>query len=482
MEKKLASMISLLLLLFLACVFIVVIEEHLLQRLPYQHILNMFHQEQLPVTRYSSRKSKSELINNETEINMGVITKEMSKESHNGQPEIKPSKYEGVMPHEEHEPEIPITSSKKEGPLVNNFNSSERKREQSPTEDTFTFKQEGYGRNTVPNRQTRGVKTILWYDTHWQSMVGHSTKIRLSECEYKNCKAKYIIARQNSKLRRPVRSFDADAVIVQSRAIFGLSPPPRRDKNQVFVLAVRDAFPRMQTAHQSHVARQWMPLFNYTMTYRFDSDFMYPYSTIVRNDDNQVSLKNYENIFYEKRREALWFVSHCKTASRREDYVKELRKELEVDIYGGCGQKAPCPKGDNSCFDKLAKQYKYYLAFENTLYMDYVTEKVFNWFNQDILIVVRGGSNYTKILPPGTYINSADFQSARHLGRFLKSLSSSKSEYIAYMQQKDHYHKTHKLESAKKANCELCEYLNTPDSHRKSYDDIRTWWLKNWRN
>jgi hypothetical protein len=30
--------------------------------------------------------------------------------------------------------------------------------------------------------------------------------------------------------------------------------------------------------------------------------------------------------------------SHCPTVGRREDYVKELRKFIEVDVYGDCGE------------------------------------------------------------------------------------------------------------------------------------------------
>jgi len=38
-----------------------------------------------------------------------------------------------------------------------------------------------------------------------------------------------------------------------------------------------------------------------------------------------------------KRRLVAWFVSHCETSSRREKYVEELRKYVDVDIYGKCG-------------------------------------------------------------------------------------------------------------------------------------------------
>ena len=53
--------------------------------------------------------------------------------------------------------------------------------------------------------------------------------------------------------------------------------------------------------------------------------------------------------FSYKYKDILWIVSHCETDSKREDYVKKLRKELStlsIDILGECGE------------DKLPTQYK----------------------------------------------------------------------------------------------------------------------------
>ena len=61
------------------------------------------------------------------------------------------------------------------------------------------------------------------------------------------------------------------------------------------------------------------------------------------------------------------------------EYVEELMKYIPVDIYGKCGD-YPCANksGTFPCDYKVATNYKFYLAFENSICVDYVTEKFFN--------------------------------------------------------------------------------------------------------
>merc|ERR1712178_615898 len=84
--------------------------------------------------------------------------------------------------------------------------------------------------------------------------------------------------------------------------------------------------------------------FNWTMTYRRDSDFYKPYGRIVKIKDHPVGeeLKAYikqfgrenKHLARGKSKQAAWFVSHCATQARREKYVKQMQKTVEVDIYG----------------------------------------------------------------------------------------------------------------------------------------------------
>ena len=71
-----------------------------------------------------------------------------------------------------------------------------------------------------------------------------------------------------------------------------------------------------------------------------------------------------------------WFVSNCYAGNGRQKYASELQKHVAVDIYGACGN-MKCPRGNKQCFDMLKKDYKFYLAFENSNCKDYITEKVY---------------------------------------------------------------------------------------------------------
>ena len=52
-------------------------------------------------------------------------------------------------------------------------------------------------------------------------------------------------------------------------------------------------------------------------------------------------------------------------------YYKELSKYIPVDIYGKCGNM--CGSG---CEAMVSRDYKFYLAFENSFCDGYATEKV----------------------------------------------------------------------------------------------------------
>lgn len=76
-----------------------------------------------------------------------------------------------------------------------------------------------------------------------------------------------------------------------------------------------------------------------------------------------------------------------------------------MDIYGGCGP-FKCPRArTEECWKKIEAEYKFYLSFENSICLDYVTEKFFFAMNHTVVPVTLGGTNYTSIAPTHSHID-----------------------------------------------------------------------------
>jgi len=80
----------------------------------------------------------------------------------------------------------------------------------------------------------------------------------------------------------------------------------------------------------------------------------------------------------------------------RGSYVSELRRFVDVDVYGGCGR-LRCV-GDDRCVAMLERRYYFYLAFENSLCADYITEKYWRTLRRDVVAVVLGAADYSRAI------------------------------------------------------------------------------------
>ena len=211
--------------------------------------------------------------------------------------------------------------------------------------------------------------------------------------------------------------------------------------------------------------------FNWTMTYRSDSTFPIPYARIERvmplpAPIGSAQLDRYIKYFGQKAAKAspgngnmaegkvglaVQLVSNCHSYSRLEAYVRELRRYVPVDIYGKCGEfKCSGDRGEvqevnsiaekdklssgktilptaskrlaGDCHKLVATKYKFFLAFEDSICKDFVTEKFFAMFNGnlDMVPVVYGGGNYSAIAPPNSFIDASKFGSPKALAHHLK--------------------------------------------------------------
>ena len=63
-----------------------------------------------------------------------------------------------------------------------------------------------------------------------------------------------------------------------------------------------------------------------------------------------------------KTKYVVWIISNCDAPSSRMAYYMKLKKHIPIDIYGKCGPRA-CGDG---CYNKIRRDYRFYLAFENS--------------------------------------------------------------------------------------------------------------------
>ena len=250
------------------------------------------------------------------------------------------------------------------------------------------------------------------------------------------------------------------------------------------------------------VAEKYLHRFNITFTYRRDSDVYYPYGEMVDKTEEEMMMKNVTSTttnvtteattlnvnttndaerkaqFLRKRKNILWVASNCQTNSARENYIRQLKKHIDVAIFGGCGRKT-CPRNmhnvkDSPCIHEKQDDYRFYLAFENSLCKDYATEKLFRTLTYDMIPIVYGIANYSEILPHKSYINIADFKSPLHLAKHLKEISKNWELFKEYMAWKET--KAVRIDPFRRATCDLCEYLHRTKSEKRRMVDLSEFW------
>jgi len=219
------------------------------------------------------------------------------------------------------------------------------------------------------------------------------------------------------------------------------------------------------------------------MTYRSDSDIPQPYGKIQRRLLKQRNPEEQCNKLQSNRSKLVaWTVSNCSPKLDRNKVAEGLANLLPVDVYGRCGQyQCPWKKTflTHVCQKHQEKMYKFYLAFENSLCEEYVTEKFFNTLKSDMVPVVYGLGDYASIAPPKSFINVRDFKTIKELADYLLWLDRNPKEYAKYFEWKEYFEV---IEFARlNIWCDVCEKVtkerDTGWPEKKTWGDLRAWFL-----
>lgn len=262
------------------------------------------------------------------------------------------------------------------------------------------------------NEKRDGMIYILqWTDAltnPFQAMEEGQSAFINRNCSFKNC-----IVTNDTEYLNDITDFDVVAFnAVDLHRNYSHPLPTKRSAKQKYVLVSRES------SVYYPIPEIYDNYFNWSWTYRLDSDVYFGYVAIRDSHGKVIGPKkemHWININamkptskYIKRKlrnkhiAAAWFVSNCEARNKRLTIAENLKHELKkygqtLDIYGSCGDKT-CPVDglEETCLALIESDYYFYLAFENSFDEDYVTEKLLIPLQHFAVPVVFGGANYTR--------------------------------------------------------------------------------------
>ena len=181
-----------------------------------------------------------------------------------------------------------------------------------------------------------------------------------------------------------------------------------------------------------------------------------------------------DEIMGRKKHLAIWIVSNCAAVGRRKFVDLLVNAGLNLHKRGKC-----YPENGEVESKEIIKEYKFYLAFENSLHCkDYITEKFFvNGFGMGAVPVVYGAirKDYEAVAPPGSFIFAEDFKSPWELVAYLNYLDKNDTAYREYFKWR-----TEKVAATSQSDrmvglCSLCRIIhgvNIDNIYNPNYEEM----------
>ncbi|RVE65653.1 hypothetical protein OJAV_G00118770 [Oryzias javanicus] len=215
--------------------------------------------------------------------------------------------------------------------------------------------------------------------------------------------------------------------------------------------------------------RPFANIFNMTISYRRDADVTVPYGVLLPKEE-ETPLP--EDITANKTSLVCWVVSNYMRNHKRSQVYKELSAVVPVQVYGRWANK---PLASSDLLPTISRCY-FYLAFENSVAKDYITEKLWkNSYEGGAVPVVLGPSirDYKAVAPPHSFIHVNEFASVRELGEYLKELAKDKKRYAEYFKWKQQW-KVKLYADWRERLCNVCSQ-NGSLLYRKTYSNLEAW-------
>lgn len=260
------------------------------------------------------------------------------------------------------------------------------------------------------------------------------------------------------------REVAAAAAAAEALAASGLRPPGQRWVWMNFE----------SPSHSPRLRSLAGNLFNWTLSYRADSDVFVPYGYLYSRTHPGDPPTGLVPPLARKRRLVAWVVSNWDERQARVRYYHRLSQHVSVDVFGRGGPGRPVP--DIGLVHTVAR-YKFYLAFENSQHLDYITEKLWrNALLAGTVPVVLGPNraNYERFVPRGAFIHVDDFPNASALATYLLFLDRNPAVYRRYFSWRRRF-AVHITSFWDEPWCRACQAVQAAGDRPKSIRNLARW-------
>nr|CAD2190644.1 unnamed protein product [Meloidogyne enterolobii] len=172
--------------------------------------------------------------------------------------------------------------------------------------------------------------------------------------------------------------------------------------------------------------------FNSSATYRLDSSVFMPYDALTKITPNTPKKYIWDQKevlakINNKTKFVFQAVAHCNANSGRDNLTRKIGELVKIDAVGYCFG----VEYTKERYDREIENHMFYLALENNICHNYVTEKFWNSLRSLTVPVVFSRSVFEGMdVPSNAFIALDDFKSVNELVAHLKALQNDTEKYL----------------------------------------------------
>ena len=227
----------------------------------------------------------------------------------------------------------------------------------------------------------------------------------------------------------------------------------KRDPNQIWITTHSEA--ALNTVQMNHLktAQVMRSAFNWSMSFSTRSTIYRPWFFVREKKQPSQTFLDVKNGIenMNKSKDFCWLVSNCHHDwAKRREFANKLIPLLpsKLHIWGSGYEDCLDRQSKNDAINhgkfpghynelyepqqKRMKECKFYLAFDNAICSDFVTEKFSNSLEAGAIPIVNGWRDSYEQRVPGSFIHVADFRTVSDLANHLQYLLSDENAFMEY--------------------------------------------------